>query len=196
MLPEFADVGSPEAPVGALLGQGGGNQVRKFAFDIGFDGCAGSFEVAQPLHFVGNELIVGRALDGQDALEEIEDFGRPILTSVTAAGRRLIAGFVFEVVRAQLIDTRATYAQAGGGTCRVNCAGVEILENDADKIGRQAMDKLFLCTPGSIDSIVRLRQSFIMGALPPTPRSFPHWANGLSVESVAARMKPCRDTEA
>ena len=34
-----------------------------------------------------------------------------------------------------------------------------------------------------------------MGALPPTPRSFPHWANGLLAKSVAARGKPCRNTE-
>jgi hypothetical protein len=58
------------------------------------------------------------------------------------------------------------------------------------------MNKLFLCTPGSIESIVCLRQSSIMGALPPNPWSFAHWANGLSVKNVAARVKPCRDTEA
>ena len=57
------------------------------------------------------------------------------------------------------------------------------------------MNELFLCTPGSIGSIVCLRQSPTMGALPPTPRSFPHWANGLFAKSVAARGKPCRNTE-
>lgn len=57
------------------------------------------------------------------------------------------------------------------------------------------MNELFLCTPGSIGSIVCLRQSSTMGALPPTPRSFPHWANGLFAKSVAAQGKPCRNTE-
>ena len=58
------------------------------------------------------------------------------------------------------------------------------------------MNELFLCTPGSIGSIVCLRQSSTMGALPPNPRSFPHWANGLFAKRVAARGNPCRDTEA
>ena len=38
-------------------------------------------------------------------------------------------------------------------------AQVEILEKTADKIGRQAMNEWFLCTPGRIGSIVCLRQS-------------------------------------
>jgi hypothetical protein len=58
------------------------------------------------------------------------------------------------------------------------------------------MNELFLCTPGSIGSIVCLRQPSTMGALPPNPRSFSHWANGHLGKSVAARGKPCRDTEA
>ncbi len=57
------------------------------------------------------------------------------------------------------------------------------------------MNELFLCTPGSIGSIVCLSQSSTIGALPPTPRSFPHWANGLFAKSVASRGKPCRNTE-
>ena len=98
-------------------------------------------------------------------------------------------------IRAELIETSSTHAQAGGGTGSVECAGVEILEKTTDEIGRQAVNELFLCTPGSIGSIVCLRQSSTMGALPPTPRSFPHWANGLFAKSVAARGKPCRNTE-
>ena len=136
MLPEFADVGAAEAPVGALFGCGRGNQMGKVGFDVGFDAGAGSLEVAKPLHFVGDELIVGRALHGQEALEEFEDRRRPLLTPVSSAGCGLIAGLVLEVVRSELIETRATHSQARGGTKCVECAGVEILEKAADKVGR------------------------------------------------------------
>ena len=54
MLPEFADVSAAETPIGALLGRRGGNQVGEVGFDVGFESCAGSLEVAQPLHFVSD----------------------------------------------------------------------------------------------------------------------------------------------
>ena len=54
VLPEFADVSAAETPIGALLGRRGGNQVGEVGFDVGFESCAGSLEVAQPLHFVSD----------------------------------------------------------------------------------------------------------------------------------------------
>jgi len=42
VLPEFADVGAAEAPIGALLWGGRGNQVGEVGFDVGFERCAGS----------------------------------------------------------------------------------------------------------------------------------------------------------
>ena len=59
------------------------------------------------------------------------------------------------------------------------------------------MNELFLCTPGSIECFSLPRQLPNMGALPPTPRSLAHWANGhVPIRSVAARDDPRRDTEA
>jgi hypothetical protein len=127
VLPEFSDVGAAEAPVGALLGCGCGNKVGEVGFDVGFDAGAGSLEVAQPFHLVGDELIVGRALNGQEALEDFKDLKRPLLPPVPSAGGGLIAGLVLEVGRAELIETCATHSQAGGGAGCVQCAGVEIL---------------------------------------------------------------------
>ena len=54
VLPEFADVGAAEVPIGALLWGGRGNQVGEVGFDVGFESCTGSLEVAQPLHFVSD----------------------------------------------------------------------------------------------------------------------------------------------
>ena len=60
-------------------------------FDVGFDGGAGAREVAQPVHFVGDELIVGRALHGQEALEEIHDPGRLVVSGLFSASSRPFA---------------------------------------------------------------------------------------------------------
>jgi hypothetical protein len=45
-------------------------------------------------------LIVRWTLHGQEALEKIDDFGRPVLTPVASAGLGLIVGLVLEVVSA------------------------------------------------------------------------------------------------
>jgi hypothetical protein len=39
-------------------------------------------------------------LHGQEALEKIDDFGRPVITPVASAGLGLIVGLVLEVVSA------------------------------------------------------------------------------------------------
>ena len=66
VLPEFADVGAAETPVGPGLARAGGHQMSEVRFDIGFDVGAGALETAEPLHFIGHELIVGRVLQGQE----------------------------------------------------------------------------------------------------------------------------------
>jgi hypothetical protein len=91
MLPEFANVGAAETSVCPLLGWRGGSKVGEVGFDVGFDGRSGALEVAQALHFVGDELIVRRALHGQEVLEESDDLGRPCITPVATTGRWLIA---------------------------------------------------------------------------------------------------------
>ena len=111
-------------------------------------------------------------MNWQEVFEKFEDRRRPLLTPVSSAGCGLIVRLVLEEIRAELIETRSTHAQAGGGTGRVECAGVEILETTADEIGRQAMNAWFLCTPSSIGSIVCLRPSSTMGALPLTSGVF------------------------
>jgi len=174
MLPKFADVGAAKTPIGASFWRRCRNEVGEIGFDVRLDGRPGTLEVAQTLHLVGDELIVGRALHGQEALEEIDDCGWPVFTPGASAGLGLIARLVFEVVRAQLIEPGATHAQASGCAGNVQCAGVEILEDTANKGGWQAMSELFLCTSGSMGRFAVTRQPLNLGALPPNPRSLAH----------------------
>jgi len=136
VLPEFADVSAAEAPIGALLGRRRGNQVGEVGFDVDFDGGAGSLEVAQPLQLVGDELIVGRALHGEEALEEIDDLRRPIFTPITSTGLGLIAGLVFEVVGAQFVESCAAHAETCSRADDVQSATVEITQDGTGKFRR------------------------------------------------------------
>lgn len=90
MLPEFTDMSMAEAPVGAGFALGLWDEVGEVGFDVILHCRTGSLEVVQPLHFIGNELEIGRALQRQEALEELDDFGGPCLTMIATAGCWLI----------------------------------------------------------------------------------------------------------
>ncbi len=63
VLPEFADFGAAEAPVGAVFSFGSWNEMRKMGFDVGLDAgtCAG--EAAETQQLIADELVIGRILD-------------------------------------------------------------------------------------------------------------------------------------
>jgi len=90
---------------------------------------------------------------------------------VAATCRGLITGLVLEPSGAQDVEPRPAYVQSGGGAGGVDRAAVEVSQDASDKLGRQAVDELLLCTPGSIGRDALLRQSPNMGAPPPNPRS-------------------------
>lgn len=47
VLPEVADPGATETPVGAWLADGSWEKMRELGFDVGFDAGAGAFEAAE-----------------------------------------------------------------------------------------------------------------------------------------------------
>jgi hypothetical protein len=64
----------------------------------------------QPIHFIGDELIIRRVLQGQESIEEFDDLGSPYLATVAAAGSGLIAGLVLEPGSPQFVEAGAAYA--------------------------------------------------------------------------------------
>lgn len=104
MLIEFANPRPAEPPVGARLALRGGHQMGVVRFDVGLDAGAGALEAAEAFHFVGDELIVGRVLQGQEAFEEGARFGGPCTTTGSAAWFGAIAGLVAQEGVAQLVE--------------------------------------------------------------------------------------------
>jgi hypothetical protein len=54
------------------LRPGCGISWAKWDFDAVFHCRTGSLEVVEPVHFIGNELEIGRVLQGQDAHESTQ----------------------------------------------------------------------------------------------------------------------------
>lgn len=68
VLPEFADMGAAETPVGAGLAHGLRDEVGEVGFDVCLDCRAGTHEAVQAFDFIGDELEIGRVLQGQETL--------------------------------------------------------------------------------------------------------------------------------
>lgn len=166
MLPEFADMGAAETPVGAGLAFGLRNEMGEMAFDIILHRRAGSLEGMQPLHFVGDELEIGRTLQGQETREECDDFSGPCLAMVATTGRGLIAGLVLEPFGAKDIEPRPAYVQAGCGAGGVDHAAVEVSQDASNKSWRQAVNKLFLFIRRLSDKRHAPGNPALLGALP------------------------------
>ena len=136
MLPKFSDMSAAETPIGPFLGRRRWNQVGKVGFDVGFDGSSGTLEVAEPLQFVRDELIVRRTLHRQEILEKIHNLGRPRLAPVATTCLGLIVGLVPEIVRAQLIEPGSAHSQTVCRAERIKHPNVEIFEDLQDECGR------------------------------------------------------------
>jgi hypothetical protein len=72
MLPEFADMGAAETPLSARYAPGLREHLGETGFDADCNCRTGSLEVVKPVHFIGNELEIGRVLQGQEALESTQ----------------------------------------------------------------------------------------------------------------------------
>src|ERR1700674_3564227 len=84
MLPEFAQAGPLPAAAGLEGGRGRADQEREVTAGICGDGFAVALESKAAGEFVSDELIVGRALERQEALEELLDLGGPSRAVVAA----------------------------------------------------------------------------------------------------------------
>jgi hypothetical protein len=72
MLPEFADMGAAETPASARFAPGLRDHLGEMGFEAVFNCQTGSLEVVGPVHFIGNELEIGRVLQAQEALESTQ----------------------------------------------------------------------------------------------------------------------------
>jgi len=70
MLPEVADFGAAETPVGAVFSLGSWNEMGEMGFDVGLDAGTRSGETAETQQLIADELVIGRVLERQEAFEK------------------------------------------------------------------------------------------------------------------------------
>lgn len=104
------------------------DQEREVTAGVSGDGFAVALESETGGEFVGDELIVGRALERQEGLQELLDLGGPVGVMVAAGEVEGEGGRLLEPSGAQAKEVSPTDAQELGGRVRVEVAAVESVE--------------------------------------------------------------------
>lgn len=115
VLPEFAESGA--LPAAARLGNrcGRADQEWEVAAGKDGDGFAVAVEGEAGGEFVGDELVIGRALEGEKGLQELLDSRWPDGAMVAAREAENEGGGVLEPGRAEAKEVSATDVQELGG---------------------------------------------------------------------------------
>jgi hypothetical protein len=128
MLPEFAQASAFPAAAGLGDGRGRTDQQREVSAGVSGDRFAVADESKAGGQFVGDELIVGRSLEGQEGLQELPDLGGPGGAMVAPGEVEGEGGGLLQPGGAQTKEVRPTDAQELGGGVRVQVAAVESVE--------------------------------------------------------------------
>lgn len=145
MLPEFAQAGS--FPTAAGLGEGRGrtDQEREVTARVSGDRFAVALESEAGDEFVGNELIVGRALERQEGGQELLDLGGPCAAVVAAGEVESESVWFAKPGGTQAKEMSPADAQELGGGVRVEIAAVEAGERLMEELQGEAFGKLVFC---------------------------------------------------
>ena len=92
------------------------------------DGFAIPLEGEAGGQFVGDQLIVGRSLERQEALQELLDLGRPVGVMVAAGEVEGEGGWLLQPSGSQAKEVSPTDAQELGGGVWVEVAAIEGVE--------------------------------------------------------------------
>ena len=142
VLPEFADAGALPATAGLGEGRGRADQEREVAPDVGGDRLPVPVEGEAGGQFVGDELVVGRSLQREEALQE-QPHGVWPSGAMTAAGEvEGEGGGMLEPGGPEAEEVRATDAEELGGGVRVEVAAIECGEGLVEEAKGQAFGEL------------------------------------------------------
>ena len=104
-----------------------------------------AFETETGFQFVGQQLEVGRFLEGEELLEKGNDFRRPVWPMVAARELGGEVGAFLEKAGAQPVKVGPTNLELEGGICGVDLPLIELLEDLLEKqVGEAFGDLLFL----------------------------------------------------
>lgn len=128
VLPEFVDPRALPAPPGLGAGGGRADQEREVAARVGGHRFAVAVEGKAGGQFVRDELIIGRALQWEEGLQELLDRVRPSGAVIAAGEAEREGGAVLEPSRAEAEEVGATDAQELSGGVWIEGAAVESVQ--------------------------------------------------------------------
>ena len=157
VLPKLADVSPAKTAVSANAWRRSREQKRKVRFEKGLDAGAGADKAEEPLHFIGHELKIERLAQRDKLLKKSADVVRPDAPVGTAAGDGAEGLTAARPSRAQFVEAGLCDAELSGRRGGIEGAGIELAENAADKLGREAVVKLLFFIPSSCASAEQAR---------------------------------------
>ena len=155
VLPKLADVSPAKTAVSANAGRRSREQKRKVRFEKGLDAGAGAYKAEEPLHFIGHELKIERLAQRDKLLKKSADAVRPDAPVGTAAGDGAEGLTAARPSRAQFVEAGLGDAELSGRRGGIEGAGIELAENAADKLGREAVVMLFFFIPANCTTLPR-----------------------------------------
>ena len=132
VLPEFAYLGALPATAGFGERRRRVDQQGEVRAGVGRDGFAGALEGEASRQFIGDELVIGRSLEGQEGLEELLHVVGPVGAMVAAGELEAEGGRVLQPGGAQAEEMGAADVEQLRGGVGVEVALVEGVEGSAE----------------------------------------------------------------
>ena len=146
MLPEFVDAGAFPAAAGLGVSRRRPGEVGKMSADKGGDGLAVAFETKADIQFIGDELEVGRSLEGDELIEEAGNRLWPHRTMITAGRLGVELGAFAQPPGAETVEVGATYTQLLRGIRGIDASVVKLLEDALHEGTGEAFGQLLFFT--------------------------------------------------
>ena len=144
MLPEFAEARAFPSASGFGVGFRLADQGGKVGAGKGGDRLSVALETQAGGQFIGHELEVRRPLEGEELLEELDGFGRPVRPVVAAREPGGEVGTFLEEARAEPVKVGAADLEVVGGVHDVNNPFIELVEDVLKKrVGQAFCELLF-----------------------------------------------------
>lgn len=143
VLPEFAQTGAFPTATGFGAGFGLADEVGKMRLDKSGDRLAMALEVEAGRQFIGGQLKVGRLLQGNEILQELDGRRGPVWPMVPTGELGAESGTLFQPTGAQPVKVRLTGLKVLGGFLAVDLPAVKQLQDMLEKGTGQALGQLF-----------------------------------------------------
>jgi hypothetical protein len=148
MLPEFPEARPFPAAPGLGVWRGLADEMGQVGSGKGGDGLAVAVEIEAGGQLIRHELEVGRSLQGEELLEELDGLRRPVWPVVAARELGGESGAILEEAGAEPVQVSATDLEVVGGVRDVNDPFIKLLEDELEKRVGEAFGELrFLIAP-------------------------------------------------